>query len=122
MRTFWLLRDYLPAAATTDARLAVALDRLIGALPGTVDIRPVPVPADCTDGFGAAYWRRPHAYLRPEIQAGMSMLALTPRSALEPGIRQLRADLDSGVWADRHRDLLDRHEFDAGYRLVVANF
>ncbi|WP_228792656.1 class I SAM-dependent methyltransferase [Nocardia cyriacigeorgica] len=122
MRTFWLLRDYLPAAAATDARLAVPLERLIGLLPGTVEIHAVPVPADCTDGFGAAYWRRPHAYLRPEVQAGMSMLALTPRSELEPGLRQLGADLDSGVWAERHCELLDRQEFDAGYRLVVADF
>ncbi|WP_280472409.1 class I SAM-dependent methyltransferase [Nocardia cyriacigeorgica] len=122
MRTFWLLRDYLPAAAATDARLAVPLEQLTGLLPGTVEIHPVPVPADCTDGFGAAYWRRPHAYLQSEVQAGMSMLALTPRSELEPGLRRLRADLDSGVWADRHRDLLDRPQFDAGYRLVVASF
>ncbi|NEW25829.1 class I SAM-dependent methyltransferase [Nocardia cyriacigeorgica] len=122
MRTFWLLRDYLPAAAATDARLAVPLHRLTSLLPGTVEIHPIPVPADCTDGFGAAYWRRPHAYLEPEVQAGMSMLALTPATELEPGLRQLRADLDSGVWAERNRDLLNRPEFDAGYRLVVANF
>ncbi|BDU07168.1 class I SAM-dependent methyltransferase [Nocardia cyriacigeorgica] len=122
MRTFWLLRDYLPAAAATDARLAVPLEQLIELLPGTVEVHPVLVPADCTDGFGAAYRRRPHAYLQPEVQAGMSMLALTPHSELAPGLRQLQADLDSGVWADRHRDLLDRQQFDAGYRLVVASF
>ncbi|WP_280482491.1 class I SAM-dependent methyltransferase [Nocardia cyriacigeorgica] len=122
MRTFWLLRDYLPAAAATDARLAVPMDRWTGLLPGTVEIHPVPVPADCTDGFGASYWRRPYAYLRPEVRAGMSMLALTPPDELEPGLWQLRTDLDSGVWADRNRDLIDRAEYDAGYRLVVSDF
>ncbi|MGW0183133.1 methyltransferase domain-containing protein [Nocardia sp. NPDC003345] len=121
MREFWLLRDYLPAAAATDAALAVPLDRLVTLLPGTVGVHPVPVPADCLDGFGAAYWRRPAAYLDPEVRAGMSMLALTPPDAVAAGLDRLRADLADGVWHARNRELLTRTEWDAGYRLVVAD-
>ena len=39
---------------------------------------------------------------------------------VEPGVEQLRADLDSGAWAERHADLLERDELDLGYRLLVA--
>lgn len=120
MREFWLLRDYLPAAADTDARLAVPLDRLVELLPGTVEVHPVPVPADCADGFGAAYWRRPHAYLDPTVRAGMSMLALTPHRLLADGLRELHRDLRSRAWHRRNAHLLDLDELDAGYRLVVA--
>jgi len=28
-------------------------------LGGHLDVIQVPIPADCTDGFNAAYWRRP---------------------------------------------------------------
>lgn len=122
MREFWLLRDYLPAAAATDASLAVPLDRLAGLLPGTVRVHPVPVPAECPDGFGAAYWCRPAAYLDPEVRAGMSMLALTSPAAMAPGLDRLRADLADGTWYARHRELSARPEWDAGYRLVVAEF
>ncbi len=60
--SFWLLSEYLPAAAETDAALAVPLAVLSELRPGA-EIRSVPVPHDCTDRFGAAYWRRPAAYL-----------------------------------------------------------
>ncbi|WP_067973408.1 class I SAM-dependent methyltransferase [Mycolicibacter icosiumassiliensis] len=120
-QNFWLLRDYLPAAGETDARLAVSLDRLQSLLPAEASIRPVPVPHDCTDGFGGAYWRRPDAYLDPVVQAGMSMLALTSKSALRPGLTKLRHDLKSGAWATRHEDLLGESDLDLGYRLVVTD-
>ncbi len=44
-RQFWLLREYLPAAADTAARLAVPITKLVSPL-GTVSIQPVPIPHD----------------------------------------------------------------------------
>ena len=46
------------------------------------DVRPVLVPADCVDGFGAAFWCRPEAYTDPAVQAGMSWLAQLPADDL----------------------------------------
>jgi hypothetical protein len=60
-------------------------------------IEPVPVPADCADGFGAAFWRRPDAYLDPTVQAGMSLFAKTDQALLRPGLARLAADLVSGA-------------------------
>jgi hypothetical protein len=39
---------------------------------GPVQITPVLVPHDCSDGFLYAYWRRPAAYLDPTIRSGSS--------------------------------------------------
>lgn len=117
---FWLLREYLPAAAETDTRLAVPLAKLVSLLDNaSVDV--VPIPHDCLDGFGGAYWRRPDAYLDREVRAGMSMLALTAEPLLREGLSRLREDLATGVWTHRHADLLDKPELDLGYRLVVAD-
>jgi hypothetical protein len=80
----------------------------------------VPVPADCRDGFGAAFWRRPDAYLNPTVQAGMSLFAKTDQALLWPGLVRLAADLASGRWHDEHAELLDLDELDLGYRLVTA--
>lgn len=80
----------------------------------------VPVPHDCTDGFGAAFWRRPEAYLDPEVRAGISMLAQTGEEVIRPGLARLADDLSSGKWRERHADLLDRETLDAGYRLLIA--
>ncbi|ORW07469.1 class I SAM-dependent methyltransferase [Mycobacterium kyorinense] len=119
-REFWLLREYLPTAADTDAQLAVPIAELVSLL-GHASVRTVAIPHDCVDGFGGAYWRRPQAYLDPTVRAGMSMLALTAKPAVQQGLSRLSADLDSGEWTHRHADLLDQPELDLGYRLVVSD-
>jgi SAM-dependent methyltransferase len=118
-REFWLLREYLPEAIVLDDRRAVPVAR-VAELLGGARIETVPVPHDCVDGFGAAYWRRPEAYLDPRGRAGMSMLAQTGEEVLAPGLARLAEDIASGRWHERNADLLALDEYDAGYRLLVA--
>ena len=87
---------------------------------GRVTIEPVPVPADCTDGFTAAYWRRPDAYLDEGIRANMSTFALLGRRLVADGVARLARDLADRSWHDRYAALLTLRELDVGYRLVVA--
>jgi hypothetical protein len=84
------------------------------------NVSPVPVPADCTDGFAGAYWRRPEAYPDPVVRAGIPSLALLSPNHSEWGARRLREDLASGAWDARFGFLRELPEFDLGYRLVVA--
>ncbi|MFL0275339.1 class I SAM-dependent methyltransferase [Mycobacterium sp. SMC-19] len=119
---FWLLRDYLPAAAETDARLAVPMDMLIECLGGErVSVAPVPVPHDCRDGFGGAYWCRPELYLDAAVRNGMSLFTLTSKGQLEDGLSRLRADVATGAWQRRHAELLRSTQLDLGYRLLVVD-
>jgi SAM-dependent methyltransferase len=120
IRDFWLLREYLPEALAVDLKMAVPVQRL-AALLGGARVEPMPVPHDCTDGFAAAYWRRPEAYLDPVVRAGISMLARTGEARLRPGLERLDADLRSGRWHENHADLMHRDELDLGYRLVIAD-
>lgn len=117
---FWLLADYFPQLmdVATEKRAPLLAD--IEPHLDVVGVEPVPVPADCTDGFGAAYWRRPEAYLDPDVIAGMSWTAVLPPDQLHAGLAQLAADLASGAWDDRHGHLRGLAELDAGYRLVIA--
>ncbi|MEU9367160.1 methyltransferase domain-containing protein [Streptomyces avermitilis] len=119
-RRFWLLNEYLPEVAAFTDTQAVLIDRLI-ALMGEARVETVPIPHDCTDGFGAAFWRRPEAYLDPNVQAGISMLAQSGEEVLRPGLARLSRDLTSGLWHERHADLLDCETLDVGYRLLVAD-
>jgi len=114
----WLAR-YFPEAFAFDRDRAPSLDDVRALLgPGTRVI-PLLVPHDCQDGFAAACWRRPRAYLDPAVRAGMSMLAQTEHQRGD-GLTRLRRDLDDGTWAARHRTLLDQPEYDCGYRLIIA--
>jgi SAM-dependent methyltransferase len=118
-RDFWLLRDYVPAAIDIDASRAPTVDEIADAI-GASRIEIVPVPRDCTDGFGLAYWARPQAYLDPEVRACISCLAQLDPADVDPGIARLDADLRSGHWHERYGHTLAGDSFDGGYRLVIA--
>jgi len=116
---FWLVRDYLPSFARRlhGKHLAELMRPL-----GDVEVRPVPIPHDCADGFLGAFWRRPHAYLDPAVRAGISVFALLPDDEVEAAVGRLRADLDSGAWERRYADVLERDELDLGFRVIVAEY
>lgn len=111
------LTDYLPALATLDAAQMPTLAEYEAGL-GPVTVTEVPIPHDCVDGFLYAYWRRPEAYLDPFLRRGSS--SFWRLEDLDAGLEQLRADLDSGAWAQRYADVLARDTYDAGYRLIVS--
>jgi SAM-dependent methyltransferase len=114
---FWLVEDYFPAIAEIDRQILPPMEEFRQVL-GTIEIRPLPVPCDCTDGFLGAYWRRPHAYLDPGVRSAISTFAKI--SDVESGLRHLRSDLADGTWERRYGRLLGKSELDLGYRLVIA--
>lgn len=115
---FWLTEEYFPEIAAydrtvfpTSTQLHATLERIVG----PASMQTVPIPHDCIDGFLCAYWRRPELYLEADRRAAISSFA---RINAEPGLRRLRADIASGRWAERNRELLGRGAIDAGYRIV----
>jgi SAM-dependent methyltransferase len=114
---FWLVRDYFPETAAIDRATMPQLAEIERVL-GPIEARPVPVPADCSDGFLGAYWRRPEAYLDPGARGAISSFARI--TSLQAGLDRLRAELADGTWHRRNASLLALPELDIGYRLVVA--
>jgi SAM-dependent methyltransferase len=114
---FWLVDDYFPAIREIDRQILPPLDDFRRVV-GPVDIRPLPIPHDCTDGFLGAYWRRPSAYLDPGVRQAISAFAKIPH--LDAGLTQLRAHLADGTWTRRYGHLLHQTALDIGYRLVIA--
>ena len=115
---FWLTRDYLPEILALDARRVPPLsvfDEL-----GAVEVRRLPIPHDCTDGFLAAFWRRPAAYLDPIVQANISSFVALDPSTRRRGLDALRRDLEDGSWASANRELIDAETLDAGYVIVIC--
>jgi len=116
-RRFWLTRDYLPEVA----------DLLVG-WPSLTEqasaigarTEPVLIPWDCADGFFEAHWRRPEAYLDDQVRRGVSVWARVGPEAEQRAVRSLRADLVSGRWAERNRDLVALDAAELGLRLLVA--
>jgi SAM-dependent methyltransferase len=112
------LTDYLPELARVDEAQMPAIcdyERWLG----SVQVTPVLVPHDCSDGFLHAYWRRPTAYLDPRTRSGSS--SFWAISSVEPGLESLKQDLETGEWERRYAELLTLDAYDAGYRLVLAD-
>jgi SAM-dependent methyltransferase len=115
---FWLVRDYLPESIALDQARMPPIDRVRDWM-GGAEVRTVPVPHDCEDGFFCAYWRRPAAYLDPLVRAGASNLAQLG-TAVDRAVAELGDDLRSGRWCERNAELLELDEIDLGYRLLVS--
>lgn len=120
---FWLTRDYLEnldGLITSRYREEGFWRDEIQSTLGKVELRSVPVPHDCIDGFYQAFWRRPGAYLDSRVREGTSVFRMLPKARVDSAIRQLRRDLSDGTWEARYSDLLQQPELDVGLRLVVA--
>jgi SAM-dependent methyltransferase len=114
----WLVAEYLPGIVGLSERQSTVVE--VVATLERAESGPLMIPADCTDGFFGAYWRRPEAYLDPSIRNGISTFSMIDADEVADGMARLAADLDSGAWYRRHEDLLTLDEFDVGYRLIVA--
>ncbi len=90
---------------------------------GSAEVRVdvVPVPRDCTDGFGEAFYARPEAFLRPEVRAATSGLVLTDPAAVQRGLDRLEDDLASGAWDRAYGHLREQAERDGALRLITAS-
>lgn len=115
---FWLTEDYFPEINSHDltnfpsaSDLTAMLERIIG----TVQIEPISIPHDCTDGLLCAFWRRPEAYLDADVRSGMPSFA---RINAASGLDKLQDDLTSGRWGERNSHLLELDALDLGYRIV----
>jgi SAM-dependent methyltransferase len=117
---FWMFTEYLPEAATLPSARVVDPETVADVI-GADRIEPVLVPSDCVDAFNVAFWRRPAAYLDPEVRACMSGIALLSPELVATRMERLRADIADGTWHARHGDLLCEDTFDGGLRLVVRS-
>ena len=116
---FWAI-DYWPTALSLPSEQTPPTPDDLAEVLTVIDVQPVAIPIDCSDGFGAAFWGRPERYLDADVQQGMSWLAQLPPDVLAEGSARLAADLRSGEWDRRHGHLRDLPELDVGYRIVTA--
>ncbi len=119
LHRFWL-NQYAPEVIAIEASRYPALRAIADGLGGTIEVIPVPIPRDCTDGFGEAYYGRPEALLDPGARRANSAWSFVDDTAHAAFEAALRADLDSGVWDAHHGHLRAQPRFDGSLRLVVS--
>jgi len=120
---FWLA-DYFPSLGreidSSFSQLADVAAEVKALTHRSIRSIPFPLPKDLTDKFAAACWSQPEAYLRPEIQNGISSFALMSVHDVAKGLGRLSDDLKSGKWDETYGKLRQFEYYDIGYRFVVA--
>lgn len=114
---FWLTRDYFPEIYEIDKRIFPGLEELAEHF-DEVKMSPLLIPGNCEDGFLAAFWKRPEAYLSPQVRQSIS--SFSKLDCLSEGLRRLAEDLESGIWARNNQAILEAPSLDVGYRIVTA--
>jgi SAM-dependent methyltransferase len=117
---FWLA-DYVPELIAAERSRYPAIAWLAGALGANSEVRSVPVPADCVDGFTEAYFARPERFLDDAVRRSQSAWGFVEPEVEERAVSSLRDDLASGAWDTRYGELRTLTEFDSSLRLVVGS-
>ena len=123
LQQFWLT-VFLPERGAVEQARFPTLDQVTDTLAqgsAAVRVDVVPVPRDCTDGFGEAFYARPEAFLRPEVRAATSGLVLTDPVAVQRGLKRLENDLSSGAWDRAYGHLRKQAERNGALRLITAS-
>jgi SAM-dependent methyltransferase len=101
---FWL-QEYAPEVIATEARRYPEPSRVATLLGPSARVDAVPIPLDCTDGFGEAYYGRPEALLDPGARRANSAWSFVGEDVHRRFEERLREDLANGNWDARHGHL-----------------
>lgn len=116
---FWL-NAYAPEAIAVEAKRYPPIDRITLALGGKVDVRPVPIPLDCADGFNEAYYGRPERLLDPAARLACSAWCFVEPHAVQRFEEDLQRDLATGAWDRKYGALRRQPRFEGALVLIVA--
>jgi hypothetical protein len=119
VQAFWL-NEYAPQVLATEARRYPSLDHVRASIGGASEMRPVPIPIDCSDGFNEAYYGRPERLLEDRARLACSAWSFVPSEICGAYVNRLSRDLASGAWDARYGYLRSLAEYDGSLRLVVA--
>jgi SAM-dependent methyltransferase len=117
---FWLA-DYVPELMAAERARYPPIAWLAETLGADSEVRSVPVPADCVDGFTEAYFARPEHFLDDAVRRSQSAWGFIEEDVEERAVERMRDDLASGAWDARYGELRTRAEFDGSLRLVVGS-
>lgn len=103
---------------TTGPIVILTCDPELLATNTTLDV--VPIPLDCADGFNEAYYGRPEALLNPSARLACSAWSHVPEAVHERFARELKADLNAGVWDHHHGALRSQAHYEGSLMLITS--
>ena len=116
---FWL-NAYAPEALAVEAERFPSLQTIADGVGGQADVRAVPIPLDCRDGFNEAYYGRPERLLDPRARQACSSWSFVSTEVVAHFVETLGRDLADGTWDRRYGQLRTTPTYDGSLRLIVG--
>jgi SAM-dependent methyltransferase len=116
---FWLA-EYAPELMACESARMPPIHRVVASLGGRASVDPIPLAADCTDGFAEAFFGRPEAFLDELVRRSQSAWGFIGPAVEERSVEVLRTALDDGSWDRRHGPLRTLADYRASLRLITA--
>jgi hypothetical protein len=116
----WWLNDYAPQVILAEQKRCFSIYEIAEPLGGRVEIVPVPIPIDCTDGFTEAFYARPEMLLDPAVRGAQSSWGFVASAVETQFVTALSEDLASGRWDQQYGHLRKQSMFEGSLRLVVS--
>ncbi|HEX3822848.1 MAG TPA: class I SAM-dependent methyltransferase [Mycobacteriales bacterium] len=116
---FWL-GHYAPELLAVEAARFPTIDHVCDVLGGSSTVTPVPIPIDCVDGFGEAFYARPEAFLDESVRAAQSGWGFIDDETANRAVAALHRDLDSGEWDRRFGTLRTQPVYTGSICLITA--
>ncbi len=117
---FWNAEYFGPVIEIEKARYP-RIDDLKKMLGGVVEVIPIPIPLDCTDGFQEAFYGRPEAFLRKEVRMCQSAWGFLQAGIEEKLVHLFEEELNSGNWDKKFGHFRTEPTFTGALRLIVAH-
>jgi SAM-dependent methyltransferase len=115
------LQIYAPEMIAVEASRYPSMASIADLLGGTVEVKKVPIPLQCTDGFGEGYYGRPERLLDPGARLANSAWSFVDGSIAERFVADLSRDLNDGTWDKQHGHLRTQPFFEGSLRLIIAS-
>ncbi|WP_296596047.1 methyltransferase domain-containing protein [Phenylobacterium sp.] len=116
----WWLNDYAPELIAAEQRRYPDISQTAAALGSKVEVRVVPIPIDCTDGFTEAFYGRPERLLDPAVRRAQSSWGFVGPEVEPRFVARLSDDLDSGRWDERYGAWRRLPAYEGSVRLLVG--
>jgi SAM-dependent methyltransferase len=118
LERFWLA-DYAPELISAERGRYPAIGLIQEILGGHTEVKVVPVPVDCIDGFTEAFYARPERFLEAQVRRSQSAWGFVKEGVQERFVKQLSRDLESGAWDQRYGHWRRKPFFEGALRLIT---
>ena len=117
--TFWL-SEFAPKLMTYEAGRMPAINTVVNLLQQQTIVDELPIPFECADGFGEAFFGRPEAFLDERVRRSQSAWGFISNEEERASISALRTSLEDGSWDETFGYLRTASHYCGAVRLITS--